>query len=123
MIIASMSKSWDDAEPLLKEATDTLRKLHNVADLADTCPIVTLAEGNITVFLKFYGVEGAKSVAQRFANELLIANKGHPGPRLQEAVNNVLKVLSYFQTQLKTEPLPALRPLSAPAHVSVLQIS
>ncbi|WP_157403914.1 hypothetical protein [Paracoccus sp. N5] len=90
MIIASMSRSWDDAEPLLKEAIDVLRELNRVADPSDTYPIVTLAEGHISVILKFFGVEGAKAITQQYANELLIAHKKHSGARLQEAVNNVV---------------------------------
>ena len=39
---------------------------------------------------KFFGVEGTKTIAQRYANELLVAHKRYPGSRLQEAVNNVL---------------------------------
>ncbi|WP_337180951.1 SIR2 family protein [Shinella sp.] len=90
MIIASMSQSWDDAEPLLKEAIDVLRELNRVADATDTYPIVTLAEGHISVILKFFGVEGAKAITQQYANELLIAHRKHSGARLQEAVNNVV---------------------------------
>ena len=90
MIIASMSQSWNDAEPLLKEAIDVLRELNRVADPSDTYPIVTLAEGHISVMLKFFGVEGAKAITQQYANELLIAHKKHSGARLQEAVNNVV---------------------------------
>ena len=90
MIIASMLQSWDDAEPLLKEAIDVLRELNRVADATDTYPIVTLAEGHISVMLKFFGIEGAKAITQQYANELLIAHKKHSGARLQEAVNNVV---------------------------------
>lgn len=90
MIIASMTPSWDDAEPLLREAIDALRELNRVADATDTYPIVTLAEGHISVMLKFFGVEGAQTITQQYANELLAAHKRHPGARLQEAVNNVV---------------------------------
>jgi hypothetical protein len=90
MIIASMSTDWDEAQPLLKEAIDTLRELNRVADATDTYPIVTLAEGHISVVLNFFGVEGAKAITQQYANELLAAHKRHPGARLQEAVNNVV---------------------------------
>lgn len=90
MIIASMSQRWDDAEPLLKEAIDALRELNRVADVTDTYPIVTLAEGHISVMLKFFGAEGAKAITQQYANELLAAHKRHSGIRLQEAVNNVV---------------------------------
>lgn len=92
MIIASLSQGWDDAEPLLKEAIDALRELNRVADATDTYPIVTLAEGHISVMLKFFGVEGAKAVTQQYANELLAAHRKYPGARLQEAVNKVVTV-------------------------------
>lgn len=90
MIIASMSQSWDEAEPLLKEAIDALRQLNRVADVSDTYPIVTLAEGHVSVMLRFFGVEGAKAITQQYANELLAAHRKHPGARLEEAVNNVV---------------------------------
>jgi hypothetical protein len=51
---------------------------------------VTLAEGHISVMLRFFGVEGAKAITQQYANELLVAHKRNPGARLQEAVNNVV---------------------------------
>ena len=92
MIIASTSSNWDDAEPLLKEAIDALRELNRAADATDTYPIVTLAEGHISVMLRFFGVEGAKTLAQQYANELLVAHKKYPGQRLKEAVNNVVMV-------------------------------
>lgn len=90
MIIASMSQSWDEAEPLLKEAIDALRELNRVADATDAYPIVTLAEGHISVMLRFFGVEGAKAITQQYANELLVAHKRHPDARLEDAVNNVV---------------------------------
>ncbi len=90
MIIASDAMSWDDAEPQLKEAIETLRNLERVADASDTYAIVTLAEGHISVLLKFFGVEGAKAIAQQYANELLVAHKKHSGARLKEAVNKVV---------------------------------
>lgn len=90
LIIASMSQSWHNAEPLLKEAIEALRELNRVADVTDTYPIVTLAEGHLSVVLKFFGVEGAKAIAQQYANELLVAHKKYPNSRLQEAVNNVV---------------------------------
>jgi energy-coupling factor transporter ATP-binding protein EcfA2 len=90
MIIAARSQGWDEAEPLLKEAIIALRKLNDVADVGDTYPIVTLAEGHISIMLKFFGVEGAKAITQQYANELLVAHKKHAGYRLQEAVNNVV---------------------------------
>lgn len=90
MIIAAMSPNWDDAEPLLTEAIDTLRELSQVADPTDTYPIVTLAEGHVSVMSKFFGAEGAKTITQQYANELLVAYKRHPSTRLQEAVNNVV---------------------------------
>lgn len=94
MIIASMSENWEAAEPMLNDAIEVLRELHRVGDVTDTYPIVTLAEGHISVLLRFFGVEGAKAVTQQYANELLIAHKKHPSARLQEAVNNVVTVAS-----------------------------
>jgi hypothetical protein len=64
--------------------------LNRAADEGDSYPIVTLAEGHISVLLRFFGVEGTKAVTQQYANELLAAHKRHPGGRLQEAVNNVV---------------------------------
>ncbi|MCT7374049.1 SIR2 family protein [Chelativorans salis] len=92
MIIASMSLSWDDAQPLLNEAIEALRALNRVADATDTYPIVTLAEGHISVMLKFFGVEGTQTIAQQYANELLVARKKHVNARLQEAVSNVMSL-------------------------------
>lgn len=92
MIIASKSPSWDAAEPLLKESIEALRELNRAADETDSYPIVTLAEGHISVMLRFFGVEGTKSIAQQYANELLAALKRHPGSRLQEAVSKVVTV-------------------------------
>ena len=90
MIIASMSQSWHDAEPLLREGIDALRELDRNAEAADAYPIVTLAEGHISVALRFFGVEDAKTVAKQYANELLAAHKKNPGARLQEALTNVV---------------------------------
>jgi hypothetical protein len=91
MIIAAMATSWDDAEPLLKEAIIALRELKRVADASDTYAIVTLAEGHISVMLRFFGVEGAQAITQQYANELLAAYKRNPGgARLQDAVQNVV---------------------------------
>ncbi|WEK52553.1 MAG: SIR2 family protein [Candidatus Kaistia colombiensis] len=90
LIIASMSPSWPDAEPLLNEALEALRELNRGANVTDTYPIVTLAEGHLSVVLKFFGVESAKVIAQQYANELLVAHKKYPNVRLQEAVNNVV---------------------------------
>jgi Holliday junction resolvasome RuvABC ATP-dependent DNA helicase subunit len=90
MIIASSSQSWDDAEPLLREAIDALRELNRIANTTDSYPIVTLAEGHISVRLKFFGVEGAKIIAQQYANELLAAHKKYPSARLEDAVKNVV---------------------------------
>ncbi len=90
MIMASMSSNWDSAEPLLKEAIDALRNLIRTADATDTYPIVTLAEGHISVLLRFFGVEGTKTIAQQYANELLVAYKKYPSSRLQDAVKDVV---------------------------------
>jgi hypothetical protein len=80
LIIASMSPNWHNAEPLLNEAIEALRELNRVANVTDTYPIVTLAEGHLSVVLKFSGVEGAKVIAQQYANELLVAHKKYPVP-------------------------------------------
>lgn len=94
LIIASDSQSWDTAEPLLKEAIDALRQLNRTAEETDKYPIVTLAEGHITVAIKFLSPEDAKLIAQKYANELLIANKQQPSVRLQEAVKKVITFAS-----------------------------
>lgn len=92
LIMATRASCWEDAEPLLKEAMDALRKLARSSEAADTYPIVTLAEGHISVMLKFFGVEGAKAITQPYANELLAAHKRHPSHRLEVAVQNVLNL-------------------------------
>ena len=90
MIIASMSPKWDDAERLLNEAIDALRVLIRAEGEADSYPIVTLSEGHISVVLRFFGVEDAQAITQRYANELLVAHKKHPSARLETAVNKVV---------------------------------
>jgi len=92
LIMATRAIEWSEAEPLLREATEALRKLDRISEAADTYPIVTLAEGHISVMLKFFGVEGAKKLAQPYANELLAAYKKHPSQRLEFAVQNVLNL-------------------------------
>ena len=92
MIIASHSASWDNAEPLIREAIDALRELNRTSDATDAYPIVTLAEGHISVMLKFFGAEGAKAVTQQYANELLKAHKENPSIRLERAVQKVVTV-------------------------------
>jgi hypothetical protein len=62
-IIASLRTDWDDAAPLLKEAIDALRELNRAADPSDTYAIVTLAEGHISVILRFFGVALARLCA------------------------------------------------------------
>jgi ABC-type hemin transport system ATPase subunit len=71
---------------LLNEAIKALHDLNSNADASDSYPIVTLAEGHISVLLKFFGVEGSKVVAQKYSNELLVAFKKHPSARLDDAV-------------------------------------
>ena len=90
MIIASMASTWDDAEPLLVEAMDTLRTLNRAADAEDTYPIVTLSEGHISIVLKFKDVEAAQKIAQQYANELLVAHHKHSSTRLESAVQKVV---------------------------------
>jgi energy-coupling factor transporter ATP-binding protein EcfA2 len=90
LIIASRACTWEDAEPMLTEAIGVLKELESGADPLDTYPIVTLAEGHISVLLKFFGIEGAKAVAQQYANELLIASRRVSTPRLQEAVEKIV---------------------------------
>jgi hypothetical protein len=92
MIIASGSLSWNDAEPLLQEAISTLRDLNRAADVTDTYPIVTLAEGHISVVLRFFGVDGAKAIIQQYLNELYAANIKQSSARLQVAVSNLVNV-------------------------------
>lgn len=90
LIIASKASSWDEAERLLREATTALRDLERTAVDGDTYPIVTLAEGHISIMLQFFGTEGTKDIAQRYANELLIAQKKQGSARLDEAVKKVM---------------------------------
>jgi hypothetical protein len=90
LIIAFESETWDQAEPLLSEAIKVLRDLNSAADNGDTYPIVTLAEGHISVHRRFFGAEATKALAQPYANELLVAHKKTPSPRLSQAVNNVV---------------------------------
>lgn len=92
LIMSNGASRWEDAEPLLNEAIDALRALDRRAEAADTYPIVTLAEGHISVMIKFFGVEGAKKLIQQYANELLAAHKRHPSQRLEYAVQNVLNL-------------------------------
>lgn len=92
MIIASLSQSWETAEPLLNEAVDGLRELNRNADATDTYPIVTLSEGHISVMLKFFSVEDTKVLAQQYANELLAAHNRHRAARLEQAVRNVVNL-------------------------------
>lgn len=92
MIIASRSTRWDDAEPLLNEAIDTLRELDRSADASDTYPIVTLAEGHISIIVKFFGVEGAKSITQQYSNEMLVAFNKHASVRLKEAMKKFVSL-------------------------------
>lgn len=90
MIMAAMSQNWELAEPFMNEAIVSLRKLSQSVDESDTYPIVSLAEGHISVVLKFSGVKEAQIIAQQYANELLVANKRHPSSRLGQAANNVV---------------------------------
>ncbi|MCE7026934.1 SIR2 family protein [Jiella avicenniae] len=90
LIIAADKGSWDEAEPLLEEAITTLRELQRKSGVEDTYPIVTLAEGHISVLNKFLGRDKPKQVAQQYANELLVAQRKHPSPRLEEAATNVI---------------------------------
>ena|ERR1700688_2803525 len=67
------------------------------AEATHAYPLVTLAEGHISVMLKFFGVEGTKGVAQQYANELLAVRIRHPGDRLSEAVHDVLLLLTNWE--------------------------
>lgn len=89
LIIASKSEDWNEAEPLLKEAIDALKELERTGDRSDTYPIVALAEGHITVVLKFNGLEKAKEIAKSYAVQLLAARKNYPSGRLDEALHKV----------------------------------
>lgn len=94
MILASESPNWDDAEPLLNEAIVALRELNSVAEATDTYPIVTLAEGHISVMVKFNVLEEGKAIIQQYANQLLVMHKKYPAPRLQEAMDKVVTLAS-----------------------------
>ena len=89
MIIASNIQNWSEAEPLLSEAVGVLRALSVVAEEGDSYPIVSLAEGHISVIVKFFGSEGAKEISQSYANKLLVAYRKHPSSRLEESVYKV----------------------------------
>ncbi len=90
MIIAEMAPVWKEAEPLLDEAISALRELNRDAEETDAYPIVTLAEGHISVILRFFGVDGARSIWQQYANELYAWNQKQPAARIQEAVDKIV---------------------------------
>lgn len=90
LILAYESPNWRNAEPMLNEAIDLLRQLDRIADSTDTYPIVTLAEGHISVVLRFFEIDHVKTLAQKYANELLVAYRNNPSDRLEEAKNNVV---------------------------------
>ena len=64
------------------------------AEATHACPLVTFAEGRISVMLRFFGVEDTKGGAQQYANELRAVHTRHPGDRLSEAVHNVPLLLT-----------------------------
>ena len=91
MIMVTKAATWDEAEPHLLEAIRTLRSLNDVGWEGDTYPIVSLAEGHVSVFLRFHGLEAAKDLARQYGNELLAARRRNPNnERLEEAVTNVV---------------------------------
>lgn len=90
MIMATRSDEWQKAEPFLNEAIGLLRDLSRKAGDLDTYPIVALAEGHISVLVKFFGIEGTKSTAQQYANELLVMCKRVSNDRLKEAFDKVI---------------------------------
>jgi len=90
LIIAASAGAWDDAEPQLIEAVRTFRSLDSEGWDGDTYPIVSLAEGHISVVLRFQGLEVAQKLARQYGNELIAAQKRNPNQRLEEAVTNVV---------------------------------
>lgn len=90
LIIAKNIANWDEAEPLLVQAIDAFRSLDSVGWEGDAYPIVSLAEGHISVVLRFQGLEAAQSLARQYGNELLSARKTNPNKRLQEAATTVV---------------------------------
>ncbi|MCP4330619.1 MAG: hypothetical protein GY791_19665 [Alphaproteobacteria bacterium] len=90
LIIAANASNWDDAEPLLAEAIKSFRSLNTVGWEGDSYPIVSLAEGHISVVFRFQGLDEAQKLARIYGNELLAARKKGSNERLEEAVNNVM---------------------------------
>ena len=80
-IIASLRTDWDDAAPLLNKAIDALRELNRAADPSDTYAIVTLAEGRISVILKFFGVALASNKLASSKGCLLLHDETFAEPR------------------------------------------
>jgi hypothetical protein len=80
-IIASLRTDWDDAAPLLNEAIDALRELNRAADPSDTYAIVTLAEGHISVILRFFGVALASNKLASSKGCLLLHDETFAEPR------------------------------------------
>lgn len=91
LIMASRSTSWDDAKKLLDEAMIILNDLEQKAEDSDEYPIVTLAEGHISVMKTFFGTEGVRDLAQSYANKLLIVQRRNSNDRLREAIAKVVK--------------------------------
>jgi hypothetical protein len=76
-IIASLRTDWDHAAPLLNEAIE----LNRAADPSDTYAIVTLAEGHISVILRFFGVALASNKLASSKGCLLLHDETFAEPR------------------------------------------
>jgi hypothetical protein len=112
-IIASLRTDWDDAAPLLNEAIDALRELNRAADPSDTYAIVTLAEGHISVILRFFGVALASNKLASSKGCLLLHDETFAEPRRKfsfepNAVVPAVKNQDYCSKPkpLKSNPFP-----------------
>ena len=89
LIMAERSGSWIDAEPLLQEAVSSFREQKYDTWETDTYPIVTLAEGHVSVYRKFHTLEESQELARPYANELQSLRKKYDNKRLNNAATNL----------------------------------
>lgn len=104
MIIARESSTWVEAEPMLTEAVDILSDLDSKANTTDAYPIVTLAEGHISVGRKFLRSETTRKIAQRYANSMLAIHNKNPDRRIEEAAKNITTFLTSGSWKALSEP-------------------
>lgn len=89
LILAEGSRTWEDAEPLVREAVDILEaQKTNFLD-TDTYPIVTLAEGHVRVFRRFRSIHEARELAKQYANEMQKIKRRVVNARLEEGATNL----------------------------------